>query len=78
MERISFVVGSNGGFGTAPSHLRQGLMAIAGNQVEELRSFLPQDTTQPSTQPPVPASPERENRLTWKPNGLPQMRLPNT
>jgi hypothetical protein len=26
----------------------------------------------------LPVSPERENRLTWKPNGLRQMRLPNT
>ena len=26
----------------------------------------------------LPALPERENRLKWKPNGLPQMRLPNT
>ena len=25
----------------------------------------------------LPTLPERENRLTWKPNGLPQVRLPN-
>jgi hypothetical protein len=26
----------------------------------------------------LPTLPERENRLTWKPNGLPQLKLRNT
>jgi hypothetical protein len=48
-----------------------------GNHVEELRSFPVKTRHNRPRNLRLPASPERENRLTWKPNGLPQMRLPN-
>ena len=53
MERISFVVGSNGGFGTAPITSSTRSEVDRNNNAEELYSQLPQDTTHPSTQPPA-------------------------